>query len=42
MNSLFYVAQVVKEDDGGNAKVGLFFLGWFVLSCILSLTVGRQ
>jgi hypothetical protein len=34
--------DVVKEDDGGNAKVGLFFLGWFVLSCILSLTVGRQ
>lgn len=32
----------VKEDDGGNRNVALFFFGWFVLSCILSIVVGMK
>lgn len=34
--------QPVKEDDGGNRKVALFFFGWFVLSCILNIVVGMK
>lgn len=36
------VAQVPPEEDGVNQKVGLFFAGWFVLSCILSIVVGMK
>lgn len=36
-----YHAQVPPEDDGVNDKVGLFFAGWFVLSCILSIVIGH-
>lgn len=32
---------VPPEDDGVNDKVGLFFAGWFVLSCILSIVIGH-
>lgn len=33
---------VIPEDDGGNRNVALFFAGWFVLSCILSIVVGMK
>lgn len=34
--------MVPPEEDGVNQKVGLFFAGWFVLSCILSIVVGMK
>lgn len=29
------------EDDEGNRNVALFFLGWFILSCVLNIVLPR-